>query len=369
MSTSLIANQKPIGRLHLHANIVRYERPRKPSDLAGHVHAPCGSYVTVVKGNTQSNALITPPSTILALVLDDSCVIERDLSWYVMGRVMIELDNEVTKQKMLQHIGVKSWFQVSQAAKQDFVSDERVVWVDIKGVLLNLWTRETFLKIGKVYMLRAKELFTWTLIFLDYKESEYISDDESLHGAKNKSVGLQYGDDELEDDSDVEGVSETNFSDKPSSPNNSVCKSNEKVVEQHSEDPFNIYDLLKQNPKGDTQDSNTTFSHPPGFTPEVISTSQEVHENVTSKGEYALHSTYNSQTGDTNGLIRFKKKLQDLKKIIRSWVKDKNTQQSGAISSIKNELIAIDKNLDSGNASDEILFKRMELMQQLHDIK
>ncbi|GJS06332.1 RNA-directed DNA polymerase, eukaryota [Tanacetum coccineum] len=515
-----------IGRLHLHANVVRYERSRKPSNSAGHVHvnmhAPSGSYATVVKGNTQSNTPVTPPSTIPALVLDDSCVIERDLSRYVMGRVkqlnsipnlrtiltkkgfpkvkltylggmwvMIELDNEVTKQKMLQHIGVKSWFQVLQTAKQDFVSDEHVVWVDIKGFPLNVWTRETFLKI---------------------------------------------------DDSDVKGVSETNFGDKPSSPNNNVCKRNEKVVEKHSEDPYNIYDLLKQNPKGDTQDSNTTFSHPPGFTPEVMSTSQEVHENVTSKGESAFHSTHNSQMGgsilevidglghktknkwvkelninhkvnfialqetkidrvtqmdvkfiwgnsnyqyvssdsvgssggilcvweatvfkkdyatvsdnfiaiyetwisintkngetivmgdfnevrskeerlgsiynhsssrhfnqfstssglvnvnlegysftwshpsatkmskldrfliseDTNGLIRFKKKLHDLKKIIRSWVKDKKTQQSGAISSIKNELIAIDKNLDSGNASDVILFKRMELMQQLHDIK
>nr|GEX39480.1 RNA-directed DNA polymerase, eukaryota [Tanacetum cinerariifolium] len=148
---------------------------------------------------------------------------------------MIELDNEVTKQKMLQHIGVKSWFQVLQAAKQNFVSDERVVWVDIEGVPLNVWTRKIFLKI----------------------------------------VGLQYGDDELEDNSDVEGVSETNFGDKPSSSNNSVCKYNKKVVEQHSEDPFNIYDLLKQNLKGDTQDSNTTFSHPPGYTPEVLETQQE----------------------------------------------------------------------------------------------
>nr|GFA08119.1 hypothetical protein [Tanacetum cinerariifolium] len=34
---------------------------------------------------------------------------------------------------------------------------------------------------GNVYMAHAKELFTWTLIFLDYKESEYISDKESLH--------------------------------------------------------------------------------------------------------------------------------------------------------------------------------------------
>nr|GFB09367.1 RNA-directed DNA polymerase, eukaryota [Tanacetum cinerariifolium] len=39
---------------------------------------------------------------------------------------------------------------------------------------------------GNVYMAHAKELFAWTPNFLDYKESEYISDNESLHGAKNK---------------------------------------------------------------------------------------------------------------------------------------------------------------------------------------
>nr|GEZ92250.1 RNA-directed DNA polymerase, eukaryota [Tanacetum cinerariifolium] len=81
---------------------------------------------------------------------------------------------------------------------------------------------------------------------------------------------------------------------------------------------------------------------------------------------YALIVIY--QTIDTNGLIRFKKKLQDLKKIIRSWIKDKKLQQSGAINSIKEDLIDIDKNLDSGNVSDEILLKRMELTRQLHDI-
>nr|GFB19736.1 RNA-directed DNA polymerase, eukaryota, reverse transcriptase zinc-binding domain protein [Tanacetum cinerariifolium] len=70
----------------------------------------------------------------------------------------------------------------------------------------------------------------------------------------------------------------------------------------------------------------------------------------------------------TNGLIRFNKKLQDLKKIIRSWIKDKKCQQSGAINSIKEDLIDIDKNLDSGNVFDDILLKRMELTQKLHDI-
>nr|GFA74250.1 RNA-directed DNA polymerase, eukaryota [Tanacetum cinerariifolium] len=71
---------------------------------------------------------------------------------------------------------------------------------------------------------------------------------------------------------------------------------------------------------------------------------------------------------DTNRLIRFKKKHQELKKIIRSWIKDKKLQQSGAINSIKEDLIYIDKNLDSGNVSNEILLKRMELTWQLHDI-
>nr|GFB34149.1 RNA-directed DNA polymerase, eukaryota [Tanacetum cinerariifolium] len=107
------------------------------------------------------------------------------------------------------------------------------------------------------------------LIFLDHKESEYISDDESLHGAKNKSVGSQHGEDGLVDDSDVEGVSETFFGDKHPSPNNSVCNSSEKVVEQQSGDPFYIYDVLNKKPKGVAQDSDSSLSHPSGFTPEV----------------------------------------------------------------------------------------------------
>nr|GEY09368.1 RNA-directed DNA polymerase, eukaryota [Tanacetum cinerariifolium] len=49
-------------------------------------------------------------------------------------------------------------------------------------------------------------------------------------------------------------------------------------------------------------------------------------------------------------------------------IKDKKLQQSGAINSIKEDVIDIDKNLDSGNVSEEILLKRMELTRQLHDI-
>nr|GEY47480.1 RNA-directed DNA polymerase, eukaryota [Tanacetum cinerariifolium] len=257
------------------------------SSLNGDRDSKVEKQVTDVKGDTLSNVPLTPSLITPALVLDDS-----------------------------------------SAAIHDFISDERVVWVDIEGVPLNIWSRETFLKIGKkweetmdieenlvssfarkrlciktkqadnilekfkvifkgkVYMDRAKELFTWTPIFLDHKESEYISDDELLHGAKNNS---------------------------------------EKVVEQQSEDPFCIYDVLNKKPKGVAQDSDSALSHPPGFTPEVsrqendqrgvdlntetdkvnsplvhkkvMNNSQKVHENVTSNGESAFNYSHNAHNG------------------------------------------------------------------------
>nr|GEW24874.1 RNA-directed DNA polymerase, eukaryota [Tanacetum cinerariifolium] len=574
-----------IGSYHLFEYVARFNMQEKneafsknngdkmtnsiPSQKADHVGSSQHkkSYASSLNGDKDSK--------------DDSCVSVCDLSRHVMGRVkdlnsipnlrtlltkerfpnvkltylggmwvMIKLDNEATKLKLLQHIRVNSWFHVLQATIHDFVSDECVVWVDIEGVPLNVWSRETFLKIGKKWgetmdIEENLEMCTWLVrksylhgpqSLWDHKESEYILDDESLHGAKIKSVGSQHKEDDLVDDSDVEGVSETFF--------------------------------------GVAQDSDSSLSHPPGFTPEVsrhendhrgvdlntetdkvnsplvhtkvMNNSQEVHKNVTSNRESAFNYSHNAYNGGSilevlDDMIRvlvtrrkkewvkelnikhkvnflalqetkidrlthmdvkfiwgnsnyqyvssdlagssggvlcvweatiFKKdyatvsdnfialygtwisnnsksssrlfnhfitssglvdvKLEgysftwahpsatkmskldrflvsegiillfpsitalfldchlsdhrpillreihtdygpipknfDLKKIIRSWIKDKKLQQCGAINSIKEDLIDIDKNLDSGNVSDEMLLKRMELTRQLHDI-
>ncbi|GJS06935.1 hypothetical protein Tco_0363731 [Tanacetum coccineum] len=135
-----------IGRLHLHANVVCFERARKPYNSGGfehsNVHAPSGPYVTAVKGNTPLNVPSTPPSSVLTLVLDDSSVIERVLSRHVMGSV-----KDLNSIPNLRTLLTKEGFP--EDAVQDFVSDERVVWVDIEGIQLNVWFRETFLKIGK----------------------------------------------------------------------------------------------------------------------------------------------------------------------------------------------------------------------------
>ncbi|GKG27546.1 hypothetical protein Tco_0405873, partial [Tanacetum coccineum] len=118
---------------------------------------------------------------------------------------------------------------VIQPAMADFVCEERVVWVDIEGIHLHLWSRDTFIKIGskwgatmdieenlvnsfahkrlcikanvagnilenfkvifkgRVYLVRAKELFAWTPSFIESKDSGYSSDDDSIHGFNNKS--------------------------------------------------------------------------------------------------------------------------------------------------------------------------------------
>nr|GEW24395.1 RNA-directed DNA polymerase, eukaryota [Tanacetum cinerariifolium] len=67
-------------------------------------------------------------------------------------------------------------------------------------------------------------------------------------------------------------------------------------------------------------------------------------------------------------MVRFKKKLQDLKSIIRSWVKDKRVTNSGAKVSIRNELHVIDKELDNGVVSDASLLRRLELNRHLNEI-
>lgn len=82
-----------------------------------------------------------------------------------------------------------------------------------------------------------------------------------------------------------------------------------------------------------------------------------------------VNSSWNSfNFVDSNGMIRFKKKLQCLKKEIRKWVADFKSVQSSCIKDIKKKLCDIDKVLDQGGVTDDVLLSRMETMKQLHDL-
>nr|GEW33958.1 RNA-directed DNA polymerase, eukaryota [Tanacetum cinerariifolium] len=604
-----------IGRYHLFANQVRFDRPHKPSSEKTNFpplngsnknhglvdkssgfrqnHGNADSYVSTVNRVSPSVHIgpLISPSPVLIILADERF---KDAKLFYLGGkwVMFEFVKVETKTNLMKHDRVNSWFYEIQDVSQDFVSDERVVWVDIEGIPLHAWSRETFTRIGKkwgetlniedtfdssfgrkrlciitkhptsilesfkiivkgrVFMVRAKELFTWNPTFLSNKEKEYMSDDDSVRGENFKEMQPHLSEEEDGEfnTSDVKGVAETIFGDN----SDSHVKHNEEIGEQHSDDPFEIYELLKQkkavqeevscNSVGQSEakksgsvlavlvevirvgqtmgysmegclgnktkkewvkelttknkinfiaiqetktervspmdvkfmwgNSNYDYvcSDSLGNSGGILCTWEETvfkKDHVTISDSFVaiygtwvtnkamifivaiydpqdpkyrrvlwdyisillsrwngegvislfpsitalcldrhlsdhspiilsevkldfgpvpfhLYHSWFSYIGiddmvkqtwrsfsyfDSNGMIRFKKKLQELKKIMRLWIKDKNTQLSGSKQSISVELSDINKELDQGRVFDSLLFRRHELKCQLNDIK
>nr|GEU70924.1 RNA-directed DNA polymerase, eukaryota [Tanacetum cinerariifolium] len=72
---------------------------------------------------------------------------------------------------------------------------------------------------------------------------------------------------------------------------------------------------------------------------------------------------------DPNNMIRFKKKLQLLKKEIRSWILNFKRQQVGLLQDLKSKLCDIDKQIDQGSVSDDLLLSRLELLKLIHEMQ
>ncbi|GJT21332.1 RNA-directed DNA polymerase, eukaryota [Tanacetum coccineum] len=68
-------------------------------------------------------------------------------------------------------------------------------------------------------------------------------------------------------------------------------------------------------------------------------------------------------------MIRFKKKLQILKKEIRVYVVDQKKKQLARVNDLKSKLSDIDRILDQGGVNDDLLLSRMECMNNLQDVK
>nr|GEV07216.1 RNA-directed DNA polymerase, eukaryota [Tanacetum cinerariifolium] len=301
--------------MHLHANVVRFERtpsqvprPSQPVRKATHTG---NTFASVVKGN-----LVSPMSSSPALVLDDTCLEDRDYENCVMEEilqflsisnlhillfhegflsvrtvylgglwVMIELNSPETKNKLMNHVGVASWFKSLHNVQAEFVAKERIVWIDIEGVPLHAQSRAMFAKIrskcGEMMDLEDgsddlfAQLFVWSPMFKKIPEVEHSSDDVSTKEESDNVVegsGLRNDD----EDSDTEAVSDTYFDDNVVNVDNAEVQGPEKdfgnptVNVEVSSDPFNIYGLLNNCKKDNvTTGSNTTHPFPLGFTPEV----------------------------------------------------------------------------------------------------
>ncbi|GJR52135.1 RNA-directed DNA polymerase, eukaryota [Tanacetum coccineum] len=204
------------------------------------------SYVNVVKGS-QNTKMESKP----ALVLDSTCVNQRDYSNFLMGKVkdiasltnlkvvldkegfenielkymggywiMLEFQSKEAKQMFQSSVGIGTWFSQLQQASTNFIIDGRVTWVDIEGILLKMWSENTFKRIasiwgtlihvedqeevclhrkricintkinsiilqsfkivcqGKVFYVRAKEISGWVPDFVEKNEEKTDTEDE-----------------------------------------------------------------------------------------------------------------------------------------------------------------------------------------------
>ncbi|GJX77865.1 nucleotide-binding alpha-beta plait domain-containing protein [Tanacetum coccineum] len=174
-----------VGQFKLHANKARFQRatlnkgqgadhkkvansPRPNSGDSG----SSNSYVNAVK-NHKSVDHDSP-----AIVLDEDCALSKDLSSSLMGRikefasltnlknalmnegfvdlnvsylgelwVLLEFSSVKSKEAFRDNVGVSSWFSEIRQASFDINPDGRIVWVEIEGVPLKLWTLNTFKRI------------------------------------------------------------------------------------------------------------------------------------------------------------------------------------------------------------------------------
>ena len=110
-----------------------------------------------------------------ALVLDDECLISRDFSKSLQGRVkefasltnlkmtlnnegfadvkiqymgefwvMLEFASTETMTKFQECVSIGSWFSDIKKASSEFQVTKRIAWVEVEGVPFKLWSNKTF---------------------------------------------------------------------------------------------------------------------------------------------------------------------------------------------------------------------------------
>ncbi|GJS57893.1 RNA-directed DNA polymerase, eukaryota [Tanacetum coccineum] len=319
-----------IGRFHIHANVARFHRPLKPNTSIPRT-SDFGtfktSFASVLKEGYHKDIVNSNP----ALVLDDTCIKDHDFSLSLMGKVrnvtaipnlysilfnegfhntkitylggtwvLLVTDSVESKDKLLNHIGVGSWFSIIKESSNSFVCDERIIWVSIDGLPINAWTPNSLRKIaslwgeiveweisdspsllnkplclktkndviinecckiiiqGKVYWIRAKETHAWIPTFAVTNQDFSSSDDES-----DDNIGDDFvGDKDKIDSSDIDRVSESSFSHVNDlvhdTDNNNVAAD----VGSHSDDPFNLYGILNNQHKKANNSSTAEPEYP-----------------------------------------------------------------------------------------------------------
>ncbi|GJX67597.1 hypothetical protein Tco_0303324 [Tanacetum coccineum] len=188
--------------------------------------------------------------------------------------VLLEFAPEASKKLFHANVGVGSWFSHLIQASMGFTIEGRVIWVEIEGITFKTWLGNSFKRIASKWV---------ELMHIDDQEDNCFHSKRLCINTKvEKNIFESFkiifrgkeGDLQVEDtgicggESDVEEVPETLFEERLQNNNNPEEVSTGQK-ENHSEDPFNIYALLKNKNDIAERDNNSEHSlkYPPGYTP------------------------------------------------------------------------------------------------------
>jgi hypothetical protein len=80
--------------------------------------------------------------------------------------------------------------------------------------------------------------------------------------------------------------------------------------------------------------------------------------------------TWNSDvTQETHGMISFKKKLQNLKKVLRAWIGEKRLRDKGIKAELLKSISDIDLQIDKGEATKQDMELRLRSLKELGDLE
>nr|GEV24220.1 RNA-directed DNA polymerase, eukaryota, reverse transcriptase zinc-binding domain protein [Tanacetum cinerariifolium] len=291
-----------VGRYKLHANVAKFQRD--PVNKHSTPHNDTGIYYP-------KEVVDSSPS----LVLDDSCLNQKEYSLCLLGKVkdfaslsklkvildnegfmnielkymggfwvMMEFHDEGAKKKFQSNLAMRTWFSQIIQASYDFNIDKRMGyftrWGDQEDgcfhrkricictkLKTNLFESFKVVYRGKLIWVRAKEVLGWVPDFVKDIEEESDSDDDSYEG-EIKSDGLKFSAaSDVKGDSDVEAVPELKFEEDPKKHTGDDASIGQNNV--HSEDPFDIYVIINKKSDTNKKDANLedSLKFPPGFTP------------------------------------------------------------------------------------------------------
>nr|GEX18414.1 RNA-directed DNA polymerase, eukaryota [Tanacetum cinerariifolium] len=153
---------------------------------------------------------------------------------------------------------------------------------------------------GKFFMVRAKELFTWSPCFFDFKVDDYSSDEEPQVGDLRKLAMPMDDMEKVVNDSDEEVVSESFF--ETGHDLNCINNEGDGIIQeevQNSVDPFGIYDILNKNTVKNAV-PDPSLSHPPGFTPVQSSSDSPLVERTRVREISPVKQNGDTRVDDSN---------------------------------------------------------------------